>query len=44
MSEQPEPEHRAGDHEDAAEIVNEQAEREANGEEHGHVGGQVGRG
>jgi endonuclease/exonuclease/phosphatase (EEP) superfamily protein YafD len=41
--EQREPTERAGDREEAREIVNEQAEREASGEEHGHVGARVGR-
>jgi endonuclease/exonuclease/phosphatase (EEP) superfamily protein YafD len=40
--EQPEPETKAEDHEDAHEIVGEQAEREAEGEEHGHVGARRG--
>jgi endonuclease/exonuclease/phosphatase (EEP) superfamily protein YafD len=36
--EQQEPAERAGDREEAAEIVDEQAEREAKGDEHGHIG------
>lgn len=36
-SEQAEPETRAGDHEEAAEIVGEQAKRQQDGDEHGHV-------
>ncbi len=43
-TEQPEPETKAQDHEDAAEIVQEQAEREQEGEEHGHVSQGAGRG
>ena len=43
-TEQHEPETKAQDHEDAAEIVQEQAEREQEGEEHGHVSQGAGRG
>ena len=43
-AEQPEPETKAEDHEDAHEIVQEQAEREQTGEEHGHVSQGAGRG
>jgi endonuclease/exonuclease/phosphatase (EEP) superfamily protein YafD len=42
--EQPEPQTRGEDHEEAAEIVGEQAEREQKGEEHGHVSQGAGRG
>lgn len=42
--EQAETETKIEDHEDAAEIVHEQAERERNGEEHGHVSQEAGRG
>ena len=42
--EQKEPETKAQDHEDAHEIVQEQAEREQEGEEHGHVSQGAGRG
>ena len=40
---QPEPAERAGDKQEAAEIVDEQADREADGREHGHVGQEIGR-
>jgi endonuclease/exonuclease/phosphatase (EEP) superfamily protein YafD len=43
-TEQAEPETKAEDHEDAAEIVHEQAEREQTGEEHGHVSQGAARG
>jgi endonuclease/exonuclease/phosphatase (EEP) superfamily protein YafD len=43
-AEQPEPATKAEDHEDAHEIVQEQAEREQEGEEHGHVSQGAGRG
>jgi hypothetical protein len=36
---QPEPKEKAGDREEAKEIVKQQAEREVEGEEHGHVSG-----
>jgi hypothetical protein len=42
--EQAEPETKASDHEEAHEIVQEQAEREQTGEEHGHVSQGAGRG
>jgi endonuclease/exonuclease/phosphatase (EEP) superfamily protein YafD len=41
---QPEPNEKAGDREEAKEIVEEQAEREQDGEEHGHVSGGGGAG
>jgi endonuclease/exonuclease/phosphatase (EEP) superfamily protein YafD len=43
-SEQEETKSRADDQEDASEIIGEQAEREATGEEHGHVRQEIGRG
>ena len=43
-AEQTEPATKAEDHEDAHEIVEEQAEREQSGEEHGHVSQGAGRG
>lgn len=43
-AEQEEPKERTTDNDDAAEIVDEQADREQNGEEHGHVSQGAGRG
>ena len=40
--EQSEPAERAGDREEAREIVNEQAERQSEGQEHGHVSAEQG--